>query len=126
MRRSVPFRLFALFLCTILCLHQLDAAAYSEPEETPAFEEPSDPVIPEPEAPLVPSVSGNTGDPAEKLPFNRTPLEADDKTIVDELTERREEGTKHFLLSDGSRTAVVYGFPVHEKDAAGEWTEIDK
>lgn len=34
-------------------------------------------------------------------------------TIIDEEITLREQNTKHFLLSDGSYTAVVYDEPVH-------------
>ena len=42
-----------------------------------------------------------------------------------EVTERREANVKHFRLEDGSYEAVAYGYPVHRKDADGEWQDID-
>lgn len=45
-------------------------------------------------------------------------------TIVAEETALREESTKHFRLSDGSYTAVMYDEPVHYQKG-GEWLEID-
>ena len=44
--------------------------------------------------------------------------------IIGEDESRRTADTKHFIMSDGSRKAVVYGNAVHyEKD--GKWNEID-
>ena len=44
--------------------------------------------------------------------------------VVAELTELREEDTKHFLMSDGSRVAAKYDRAVHYlKD--GEWKDAD-
>ena len=42
-----------------------------------------------------------------------------------EVIERREANVKHFRLEDGSYEAVAYGYPVHRKDADGEWQDID-
>lgn len=39
--------------------------------------------------------------------------------------ERRDESVKHFVMSDGSYTAVEYSIPVHYLDDAGEWQDID-
>jgi len=45
-------------------------------------------------------------------------------TVVGEITEKRSEYVKEYLLSDGTRMAAVYADPVHyEKD--GQWEEID-
>ncbi|MBQ9121148.1 MAG: hypothetical protein IJY12_02155 [Clostridia bacterium] len=45
-------------------------------------------------------------------------------TVV-EVEAMREESTKHFLMPDGSYTAVVYSAPVHRKDENGNWQDID-
>ena len=45
--------------------------------------------------------------------------------MVCEIPALRTEDTKHFQLADGSFQAVVYGAPVHRRDAGGEWEEID-
>ena len=37
----------------------------------------------------------------------------------------REEGIKHFRLSDGSFVAVSYGLPVHFQNSGGQWIDID-
>ena len=42
-----------------------------------------------------------------------------------EVIERREANVKHFRLEDGTYEAVTYGYPVHRKDANGEWQDID-
>lgn len=43
---------------------------------------------------------------------------------MNEETSQREENIKHFRLSDGSYSAVVYDEPVHYRQE-GEWIEID-
>ena len=44
--------------------------------------------------------------------------------IIAEDLSRRDETTKHFIMSDGTRKAVKYSNPIHfEKD--GEWVDID-
>lgn len=45
-------------------------------------------------------------------------------TVVSEEISLREQGIKHFQLSDGSRRAVVYDEPVHYQQG-NEWIEID-
>ena len=47
------------------------------------------------------------------------------KPEVYELVDRREENVKHFKLSDGTVTAVMYETPVHYLDSDGEWHDID-
>ena len=47
------------------------------------------------------------------------------KPEVYELVDRREENVKHFKLSDGTVTAVMYETPVHYLDGNGEWQDID-
>ena len=44
--------------------------------------------------------------------------------VIGEDESRRTADTKHFIMSDGSRRAVVYSFPVHY-DNNGKWQEID-
>ena len=46
-------------------------------------------------------------------------------TILGEVEELREEGVKHFRLSDGNYMAVSYGMPVHYRDAENTWQDID-
>jgi len=51
-------------------------------------------------------------------------IEAEDTYVVSELTDKRTQYTKEFLLSNGLHMATVYADPVHyEKD--GAWAEID-
>lgn len=45
-------------------------------------------------------------------------------TIVAEEISLREQNSKHFLLSDGTYTAVAYDSPIHY-ESKGEWIEID-
>ena len=44
---------------------------------------------------------------------------------INEVVELRSENTKHFDMGDGTYQAVTYGYPVHRKDATGEWKDID-
>ena len=50
--------------------------------------------------------------------------ETDGQKIVGEDTGKREEGAKHFRLSDGLVLAAAYSEPVHF-DENGTWVEID-
>ena len=46
--------------------------------------------------------------------------------VLYEDTEKRDENTKHFRLSDGTYKAVSYSDPVHyRKNERSEWKEID-
>ena len=42
-----------------------------------------------------------------------------------EMTAKRREFEKHFLLSDGSFIAVCYAEAIHYKNADGKWEEVD-
>ena len=44
--------------------------------------------------------------------------------IIGEDETRRDETTKHFIMSDGSRKAVKYSQPVHYREN-GKWVDID-
>lgn len=45
--------------------------------------------------------------------------------IISEITEKREENVKHFLLSDGSFMVAKYNNPVHYQNNDGIWIDID-
>lgn len=45
--------------------------------------------------------------------------------IISEITEKRQENTKYFLMSDGSFMAAQYSGPVHYVDSEGEWADYD-
>ena len=45
--------------------------------------------------------------------------------IISEITEKRQENTKYFLMSDGSFMAAQYSSPVHYLDDDGEWTDYN-
>ncbi len=49
----------------------------------------------------------------------------DDETIVSEIISSRDEYSKEYLLSDGSRALVVYAQPVHYVAENGAMIEID-
>ena len=52
------------------------------------------------------------------------PIASEKAYVVEELTNKRTEYTKEFLLSNGLHIATVYAEPVHyQKD--GKWAEID-
>ena len=46
-------------------------------------------------------------------------------TLLGEVESLRTETEKHFRLSNGKNIAVAYGMPVHYKNEAGEWVDID-
>ena len=58
-------------------------------------------------------------------PYDGGKTEVSDSTIVSELTDKRDIDTIQFRLTDGSLSAAVYSYAVHEKDAEGAWQEID-
>ncbi len=45
--------------------------------------------------------------------------------IISEITEKREENIKHFLMSDGSFVVAQYDNPVHYQDDSGQWLDIN-
>ena len=70
----------------------------------------------------------NTAEKAESDNITQEDTESEssesESQIIGEDESRRTADTKHFIMSDGSRKAVVYGNAVHyEKD--GKWNEID-
>ena len=50
--------------------------------------------------------------------------ESEEITIIGELTDRRTENIKEYLLSNGNTLAAVYGNPVHYQED-GQWKDID-
>ena len=69
---------------------------------------------------------------SQKLSMNNRLTADESSDLIDawergiyELTERRTENVKHFLLPDGSITAVMYSVPVHYADENGTWHDID-
>jgi RHS repeat-associated protein len=60
-----------------------------------------------------------TGQPSASDSTTGTP------TVVRELTDKRTETSKHYLLSDGSFRAVMSEVPVHFKDDSGKWADIE-
>ena len=49
---------------------------------------------------------------------------SDTPTVIEEMLSLREQNTKHFYLSDGTYSAVVYDTPVHYQSGE-DWIEID-
>jgi len=45
--------------------------------------------------------------------------------ILGEVVEMRDENTKHYRHIDGSYTAAMHDGPVHFRNSAGEWQDID-
>ncbi len=68
-----------------------------------------------PSAPSLPTVPPVVGPPSP----DQT------RTAPVEITARRTETTKHFLMPDGSCVAWLYAAPVHYKAADGTWRDID-
>ncbi len=67
-------------------------------------------------------VSGKVTDgnvPSEELQKD------DEATILSEITEKRSETEKHFLMSDGTFMVAKYSQPVHYQSNDGEWVEYD-
>ena len=56
--------------------------------------------------------------------FTLEEKEPEEITILGELTERRTENIKEYLLSNGNTLAAVYGDSVHYQEN-GEWKDID-
>lgn len=53
-------------------------------------------------------------------------MQGADDDIVCEISNKRDETTKHYLRSDGSFAAVAYSMPIHyQKAGEDEWLEID-
>ena len=46
-------------------------------------------------------------------------------SVVRELIEERTATSKTYLLSDGTRRALLFEAPVHYRDARGEWVDLD-
>ncbi len=46
-------------------------------------------------------------------------------TVVKELTEKRTENSKTYLLSDGKYKSEIYSSPISYKDSGGKWQDID-
>ena len=73
---------------------------------------------------LLAAVSASTTVSATSVSPINAPVSTTSPGIVSEEVALREQSVKHFLLSDGSYTAVVYGEPVHYRKG-NEWVEID-
>ena len=56
---------------------------------------------------------------------SKSSTELADSEIITELSAKREENIKYFLLTDGSIAAAVYNNAVHELDEKGKWKDID-
>ena len=74
--------------------------------------------------PIVSAQNAASGDNAQTTTYTAPTNEAPDPYIVSELTEKRTENTKHFLMSDGSIEAAVYDTAVHYCNN-GSWEDID-
>lgn len=61
----------------------------------------------------------------EKAAISSKTTESSTPYIIGEDTSKRTEHEKHFYLSDGSTVAALYDTPVHYKNEAGEYEEID-
>ncbi len=136
MTKSLPMRLLSILL-TLTLIFTLTEPASSKSEfhsfvraqetyGTP-YEDGSEEDILPGEEDLVLSPEVIEKEVNEPIPsvFDGKPLEIIDSSIRDELPEKRDEGEKQFLLTDGSIGSVIYHYPIHEKDASDQWQEID-
>ena len=106
MKRRCQFKAIAFLLALVMLFGMMPVTALETETTT------SETSIPEAET-AVPSV-GKVPNP-----------DYTEESQTCEVIERREANVKHFRLEDGSYEAVAYGYPVHRKDADGEWQDID-
>lgn len=64
------------------------------------------------------------GDTVSSVDADITQGVIEEAHVVGELTEKRGEYEKHYVMSDGSIVAAIYDEPVHYK-AGDEWEEVD-
>ena len=135
-------KLTAIFLCFILLLNLSQPAACAEErklsEDYSAMEQemesmeidyapesfPEEASDPNDASSISEAGELDLSEPYEGI-FEHNHEDIKDETILYEDMERREESTKHFRLKDGSMAAFQYAYPIHEKDAEGNWREID-
>lgn len=103
-------KLLSLALVFVLIFQMLPVAAFADGFAKADGSPPSDEDRPRIEDGLYYAGAGRT-------------YEADD--VLWEIEEQRTETEKHFRLANGSDIAVAYAYPVHYKDSAGEYQEID-
>ena len=103
-------KLLSLALVFVLIFQMLPVAAFADGFAKADGSPPSDEDRPRIEDDLYYAGAGRT-------------YEADD--VLWEIEEQRTETEKHFRLANGSDIAVAYAYPVHYKDSAGEYQEID-
>ncbi len=64
-------------------------------------------------------------DSAAEDDFVQTETANPEPRIISEDKEKRDEYTKHFIMSDGTFMAAQYQFPIHYRDENGEWLDFD-
>jgi RHS repeat-associated protein len=74
---------------------------------------------------IVGSAGALGASPSAALSASAVPTPMASPTVVRELTGLRTATSSTFLQSDGSRRLRVYAAPIHYKDAAGAWRDID-
>jgi hypothetical protein len=72
-----------------------------------------------PPSPAVPRPARTTQQPKATPPSGVTPHR------VSELADKRSESIKRYRMSDGSIEAELFAGPVHYRDKAGHWQDID-
>lgn len=65
------------------------------------------------------------GNVSEETENTGTAKNNSEPEILSEITEKREENIKHFIMSDGTFMVARYAEPVHYQDESGIWIDID-
>ncbi len=66
----------------------------------------------------------NTDSENETQEASESESSENEPQIIGEDESRRDEATKHFIMSDGSRRAVMYSQPIHYREN-GKWIDVD-
>lgn len=121
MKRMLKFT--AAFLSAIIAVQSFTATAFAAEQSKFQTDEPYSRVVDAADTGSSPQRGGESGTPVlpdgEKDPGNSA------AQIVAEYPELRTENTKTFLMSDGTFLKAAYDEPVHFRNSAGDWQDID-
>ncbi|RHV90082.1 hypothetical protein DXA96_07680 [Lachnospiraceae bacterium OF09-33XD] len=126
MKRKHIFRAIALILSVSLMANTIPAYALPQTtEESDGFQMPEGIPLPT-EPPSLEKPSGGSGISEDELALEPPPVESEpnESPILEEVEDRREVNTKHFLTADHTYLAAVYPSAVHYEED-GVWKEID-
>ena len=107
MKKKLVYQILSIFLCVLMVTQCLPMRAIAQGVQSLAAMSESESETPD----------------SEKIPALEESRE-EEPYILYELVEKREEDTKHFLMSDRSVMAAKYEVPVHYKKN-GEWVDIN-